>query len=658
MRRANSIGLMGVVLLAAACASPPDTSGQKAPEQTGTTTAALGSSSPTLDLGSTDPTQVVTVSIIFQAKHLDKLEDLVQSTQDPRSWAFHRFLSVSDFARQFAPSAHDIARVSNYLTPFGITCGPTLADNLVLKATGTVGAFTQAFTFSVHDYQHGSQRYHRPTQPPHIPSSLSDVMLVVTGFSSQPAYVSKLTRTSTAAPAIAPTVVLPKNGTATGVPGSYTVGDFANQYDVNPLYSAGIDGTGSTIGIATLANFYPADAYTYWSTIGLTVSQSRIQQIHVDEGAGPPSANGGSGETSLDVEQSGGLAPGASIVVYDAPNTDGGFLDLFYAAASDNLVDSLSVSWGESEIFYNAALAGIDLTPELAAFHQAFLEGAAQGISIFASTGDSGAYDVTGLVPGLSNPLCVDIPAADPAITAAGGTTTPASLNFGITDSSGNPVPNLVVGQEQVWGWDYLAGYLVANNVPVPDGYASWDQLFFSTGSGGGVSTFWPSPYYQEGYPGMRRSESGQVVTFTDPTNPSATPQTLLTLPAHFEGRNIPDISADADPYTGYLVYSSTDCAASPGACQGGFIAGYGGTSFVAPQMNGVSALVKQRTGGRVGLWNPMLYRFAQGRHTGASLEDVTAGDNWFYSGVRGYEPGSGLGALDVNRFANAVAAD
>ena len=72
--------------------------------------------------------------------------------------------------------------------------------------------------------------------------------------------------------------------------------------------------------------------------------------------------------------------------------------------------------------------------------------------------------------------------------------------------------------------------------------------------------------------------------------------------------------------------------------------------------MNGVSALVRQRVGGRVGFWNPMLYRFAQGRHT--SLEDVTTGDNWFYNGVRGYEPASGLGALDVNKFANAVAAE
>jgi hypothetical protein len=110
------------------------------------------------------------------------------------------------------------------------------------------------------------------------------------------------------------TPVLPAAGvTATGAPGFYTVGDVANLYNINPLYDAGIDGTGHTIGIATLANFIPDDAYTYWDEIGLPVAPDRITQIHVD-GGGELSSPAGSGETSLDVEQSGGLAPGAKII--------------------------------------------------------------------------------------------------------------------------------------------------------------------------------------------------------------------------------------------------------------------------------------------------------------------------------------------------------
>ena len=627
MRARTTIGLVSVILAGAACSSPATSQS----ESTATTTAAQATTGPTLDLdlGASDPTQVVSVSIIFKVDSTGQLEQFVQSTEEPGSPSYHRFLSVPEFTARFSPSAHDIARVSAYLTPFGIQVGQTLADNLVLKATGTVAAFTQAFTFTLHDYQNGSTRFHRPATPPSVPSGLSDVMLVVAGFSTQPAFTPKLTSTKAAAPKFSTPIVLPTNGTATGVPGNYTVGDFANNYDVNPLYAAGINGTGSTIGIATLANFYPADAYMYWSTIGLRVRQNRIQQIHVDEGA-QLSAAAGSGETSLDVEQSGGVAPNANIIVYDAPNTDGGFLDLFYNAASDNLVDSLSVSWGEAEVFYNAALAGIDLTAELSAFHQAFLEGAAQGISMFASAGDSGAYDASGLVPGLSNFLTVDVPGSDPAITAAGGTTTPFTFtpsDYGLPAGT----PNLVISQEQVWGWDYLTPYFGSQ---------------FSVGGGGGVSSVWSAPWYQEGYPGERSTEAGQVITYTTTTGTTTTTQTLLTLPAQFQGRNLPDVSADADPFSGYLLLSTAD---------GGWENGYGGTSFVAPQLNGVSALVRQRTGGRVGLWNPMLYRFAQNRSESGSV-DITAGDNWFYDGIRGYEPAAGLGVIDAARFAKAVA--
>jgi len=84
-----------------------------------------------------------------------------------------------------------------------------------------------------------------------------------------------------------------------------------------------------------------------------------------------------------------------------------------------------------------------------------------------------------------------------------------------------------------------------------------------------------------------------------------------------------------------------------------------GGTSFVAPQLNGISALISSATGGgRLGLWNPMLYRFKDsfGASKKSPIVDITAGDNWFYSGVRGYEPGAGLGVLNVANLAAAVA--
>lgn len=109
-----------------------------------------------------------------------------------------------------------------------------------------------------------------------------------------------------------------------------------------------------------------ADAFTYWNLIGLSVKPDRLTQVHVD-GGGEISADAGTGETCLDVEQSGGLAPGAKVIVYDAPNSDAGFIDLFYKAASDNLVDTMSCSWGLAEAFLFPEVVGVDNRPQIVA---------------------------------------------------------------------------------------------------------------------------------------------------------------------------------------------------------------------------------------------------------------------------------------------------
>jgi kumamolisin len=107
-------------------------------------------------------------------------------------------------------------------------------------------------------------------------------------------------------------------------------------------------------------------------------------------------------------------------------------------------------------------------------------------------------------------------------------------------------------------------------------------------------------------------------------------------------------VAADADPFTGYLLY---DPLGSP-ALQGG----WGGTSFVAPQMNGSTALIDQYVGHRVGLWNAQIYRFAtSGNDPFSPLDDSsTNNDNLFYTGTPGaiYNPGSGLGTPDLAELA------
>jgi kumamolisin len=616
-------------VVAAATLCPPPVSATPSPPATAPSSGG--------DLGPTAATQTITVSLVLKVKHPEALEAFVAATQDPGSSSFHRFLSVREFADRFAPSQAEIAIIKHYLDGFGITVDEVFADRLLIKATGTADAFQRAFTVEMRDVSRHGRRFHRPRHAPRIPVLLRDLLVAIEGLSNEPQFVAMHHSAAELTPLAVPAPVVPAAGaTATGVPGSFTVGDVANLYNINPLYNAGITGAGRTIGIATLANFDPADAFAYWDLVGLTVDPNRITQVHVD-GGGELSADAGSGETALDVEQSGGLAPGAKMIVYDAPNSDAGFVDLFYKAASDNLVDSLSVSWGSAEEFYFEQVVGEDRTPQLIAFHQAFLESAAQGISLFAASGDSGAFDINDAFNDpVANVLSVDIPGADPAITSAGGTTVPMTFN------AGPGTPDLVVTTEQVWGWDFVENYLV--EVLGPD----FLHQLFPVGGGGGVSTFWPVPGYQKRTQGIRKTERNQSVIFDDGTGPVD----LLDLPAKFAGRNVPDISLDADPLSGFLLLSTVD---------GGLAAGFGGTSFVAPQLNGISALISQASGaGRLGLWNPMLYRFKDsfGSSKKSPIVDITAGNNWFYAGVRGYEPGAGLGVLDVANLAAAVAKD
>lgn len=590
------------------------------------------------DLGATPAAQTVTASLVLKVRNPDALETFVALSQEPGLPSYHRFLSVNEFTQQFAPSQGDIATITHYLEQFGITVTEVFADRLVIKATGSADAFNRAFAVDLHNFASQGRHFHRPRHTPRVPLLLRDLLVAIEGFSDEAQFHSMKKTAEAVSPLLARPPVLPANGaTATGEPGSFTVGDVANMYNINPLYNAGITGSGGTIGIATLANFDPADAFAYWRMIGLHVNPHRITQIHVD-GGGELSADAGSGETCLDVEQAGGLAPGAKIIVYDAPNTDAGFIDMFYKAASDNLVDSLSVSWGGAEEFYFESIVGEDRTGQLKAFHQAFLEAAAQGISVFAAAGDNGAFDINdGFNSPVANVLTVDSPASDPAITAAGGTTTPMTFNLG------PGTPDLVVSREQVWGWDYLENYFV--QVLGSD----FVHAFFPVGGGGGVSVFWETPAYQSHTQGIRKTEPHQSVIFDDGSG--AGPVDLLDLPARFTGRNVPDVSLDGDPFTGFLVVSTED---------GGVISGFGGTSFVAPQLNGVSALVSQAVGGRIGLWNPMLYRFKHsfGSSAAAPLVDVLAGDNWFYTGGRGYSPGAGLGVLNVANLVAAVRHD
>lgn len=607
-------------------------------------------------LHGTDETTPISVTLTLALPALNEAENLQQRIYTPGDPLYHHFLTPQEFAARFGPSDSEVARISASLARFGLTAERTTA--MTLRVTGMPVDMERAFSVSLHRYEVGPEgntagyTFRAPASAAVIPGDIASSVRGVLGLNNRPAFRSHVKKAAAglhAGPGASTSV-------KTGDPfGSLTVTDFAANYDVDPLYSAGVTGSGKTIGILTLAAFTPSDAYTYWAAVGLNVAPNRISVVNIDGGPGAPSDASGSDETTLDVEQSGGIAPQANIIVYQAPNTNQGFVDLFAQAVEDNTADSFSTSWGNWEWFENLDNSpatdpynSSETVASTQAIHEVLLRASMQGQTAFAAAGDGGAYDVVNdlgcpvpysatVANSCSATLSVDYPASDTLMTAAGGTTLAGHQSYCLNGACTAPYYQVQIPKESVWGWDYLNGLCAALGVnPVGCGT-------FGVGGGGGVSVAFAEPSYQVGLAGMQTSQPGQAF-YLQPYG------LLYSPPANFAGRNVPDVSFNADPQTGYVIVYTSDVN---GFGAETFI---GGTSFVAPQLNGVTALLNQYVGKRVGFLNPTLYGLAaSGRAYGGSnapVNQVTAGDNWFYSGAKGYNLGSGLGTLDVSNFA------
>jgi kumamolisin len=612
------------------------------------------------DVGTLDAQAAATpisVTLALSLQNLGAAEELLQAVNTPGNAQYHQFLSADEFAQRFAPAKSTVANVIAALAKYGLTAEQTTATTL--KVTGLPANMERAFSVSLHNYQvaaHGNAEgysFHAPLARATIPAEISASVSGLAGLDNRPSLhpfsvqsVKKLSETAAHGPA---TTLSPF--------GALTVTDFANLYDVVPLYDRGVTGAGRTIGIMSFAGFTPSDAFAYWNAIGLKVKSSRLQVVMVDGGPGAPSDAAGSLETTLDVEQSGGLAPGADMIVYLAPNTNQAFIDVFAAAIESNKVDTLSVSWGDWEWLYNLENGPVSdpytgkTVSSLQAIHELLIRAAIQGQTVFAAAGDGGAYDLNDDL-GCNGPyspkdpdscsltLSVDYPASDPYITAGGGTTLPGTqtycLNASCTQEYSVDLPH-----QRVWGWDYLEGLCKAL------GLTNEACGILYAGGGGGVSVAFYEPSYQFGVFGVQLSQPGQVFQ----GGPGLIAEDGIVglyykLPAFFPGRNVPDVSFNADPQTGYEVYYTSSVS--------GFAVqqGWGGTSFVAPQLNGVSSLLGQYAKGRLGLLNYALYNVPDSANPGAPLHPIAYGDNWFYYGSNFYNPGAGLGIMDVANFA------
>jgi len=400
-------------------------------------------------VGPTDPNQLVEISIVVKQRRPLNLADLQG-----------KILSHDDFASTYGADPEHIKRVEAFVSANNLSVVET-GDEIArrtIKVRGTVANLEKAFSVTLNDYEHPVGRYRGRTGSVYIPSELSDVIQGVFGLDNRPQAKPhyRFRGISGASDAATPDI-------------SYNPPQVAQLYS----FPTGATGAGQTIGIIELGGGYEQDDITnYFQSLGLT--PPTVTSVSVDNGSNSPSTpDSADAEVLLDIEVSGGVAPGANIVVYFTSNTSQGFQDALSTAIHDttNNPSVISISWGGPESSWTSQF--------LTSFDQVALEGAALGVTITVAAGDDGSSD--GADDGSNN---VDFPASSPNVLACGGTSLVST--------------NGVISSETVWNDGSEGG-----------------------ATGGGFSTVFAQPAYQSSlatsYPDQTGRGVPDVASVADP---------------------------------------------------------------------------------------------------------------------------------------------
>ena len=570
------------------------------------------------------------------------LAGYADAVSTPGSPSYHHYLTPQQFGRRFGASAARLRTIRAAFARRGLTLGRAAAGRLSVALTADAGTIEHGLDVQLRSLHglHG-QMVLAATRAPAVAADAAAGVQSIVGLdsSSSPQPLAErapnrgaLAQPLSAVPAI-PATAAPATPATTGVAsggqtssqagsqpcaqatnagaqdGGYTDNELATAYGFSGLYRAGDVGAGATVAIYELESDSPSDIAAYESCYGINTP---ISYISVDGGAGH---GAGSDEAAFDIENLIGFAPGVKLLVYQGPNAQTGApgsgpYDTFAAIVNQDRAQVVSVSWGGCE----AQLGKADARAENTLFQQA----AVQGQSIVAADGDNGAQDCHTPNGPDYNQLSVDDPAAQPYVTGVGGTT--------------------------------LQGLS-------PELYeTAWNSRHDSAGppstagaTGGGVSSFWTMPPAQ-----ARAAKSLGVL--------SSSASGSRCGASHGYCREVPDVSIDADPTTGYVMYWN-GAGTVPTATAGWQV--LGGTSGAAPVWAALLALADAApacAGKRVGYANPALYRAASTSYA-KDFHDVTQGDNDFgvasqgFSAKRGYDMTTGLGTPNATPLVASLCA-
>jgi subtilase family serine protease len=518
-----------------------------------------------------------------------------EAVSQPGNALYGRYLSPSQVAARFGPTSTQIAAVKSWLTSAGLTVTSVSGGvGGYVTVTGPVSAAAKAFSVTFGSFRGPDKRTDRaPEQAATAPASVGSAVLTVTGL-------------DTASHQMKPADTLPPPGpnywvagpcsqyygqkAATTEPAAYGKHQPWNNCGYTPaqvrgaygVTASGMTGKGQTVAIvdAYASPTMLRDANQFAKVVGDRPFRpgqygQYLPSTFTDTAANECDAQGWYGEETLDVESVHGQAPDANVrFVAAASCTDQDLLSALTYIVDNHLASIVSDSWGEPA-------DDATLTSE---YDLVFEVGAVEGIGFFFSSGDSG-YESPAEDPG-SDQIQVDYPTSSPWVTSVGGT----SLAIGRKDN-----------YEFETSWGTLLDPLASNGksweYAPPGEYPSG----YDGSSGGGVSTAYLQPSYQQGV------VPTSLATHLPDGTTSAIPM-----------RVVPDVSALADPSTGILVGQTT--LQPNGKTYAFSLSRIGGTSVACPTFAGIEADAQQAAGHPLGFANPVIYQ----RYGTSAFHDVT----------------------------------
>jgi hypothetical protein len=585
------------------------------------------------------PINGVTLYFLRSTAQQADLDALLVAQQDPASPLFHQWLTPDQFSSRFGMAQSDLDKVQNWLLQQGFTVDSMNRSRNAIRFSGTVGQVEAAFATEMHYYMDGGQKHFAPSTALSVPAAIAPVVAAIRNlddFRPRSAHIPS------------------RRAFTSGETGNvyFAPGDIYTTYDMHPLIGGGFNGAGQTIAIMGQSYIMVSDIENFQNAASLTTKAPTLILVP-GSGADQTTSRGDEGESDLDLEWSGAMAPGANLVfVYTGSNTNFGVFDSAQYAIDNDIGTIISISYTTCE----ANLKTSDATQLEAMFQQA----AAQGQSVFSASGDKGStacFVENPPQPG-DPPLstqeaqAVNYPASSAYVTGVGGTEMSSSDIYGGANFS------------TYWNSNYNSSNPASSNDLTSSAKSyipeiAWNDDSSQQGlssSGGGTSTLIAQPSWQTSY-----------FSATGEANPAG------------KWRLVPDMAFYSSPgFPGYLYCTSDQSdwgSSQTGSCGSGFRASSsdnsltvaGGTSFATPIFAGMVALLNQKanyvTG--AGLVNPTLYTLASNSATyAAAFHDVTTGSNDCmagstycsgtagFSAATGYDEVTGLGSVDLGALA------